>query len=99
LWGGSAGGTFASKPEFVQPDGFIKAVITTYPGLLIEANRENHLCGLDTSNSIFGSQLDKMKPGKVVTSAGPPSRMDIAFLLVQLMRIRDFFGQEDRLCP
>jgi hypothetical protein len=40
-----------------------------------------------------------MKPGKVVTSAGPPSRMVIAFLLIQLMRIRDFFGQEYRLCP
>jgi hypothetical protein len=40
LWGGSAEATFAVQPEFVEPDGFIKAVIATYSGLAIEANRE-----------------------------------------------------------
>jgi hypothetical protein len=40
LWGGSAEATFAVQPEFVEPDGFIKAVIATYSDLAIEANRE-----------------------------------------------------------
>jgi hypothetical protein len=98
LWGGSAEATFAVQPEFVEPDGFIKAVIATYSGLAIEANREKSFVEAWIIPTRFQSHSVKMKPGKVVRSAGPLSRMETAFLRVQQVRIRQIFGQEDRLC-
>jgi hypothetical protein len=41
--------------------------------------------------------LKKIKPGEIVASADPPARTPIALSLVQQVKTREFFGEEDRL--
>lgn len=47
--------------------------------------------------SVLDNHLNTMKPGKIVTSAFPPHRMDLGLLLEQQGRMLEFFGTDESL--
>ena len=99
-YGESTGGTLAIQWGFVQPPGFIKAVIATYPGLNLGVKRTTPILGAPgIPPNVLEEFLNAMEPGKIVTSADPPARMHIALSMAQQGRSKDFFGADERLYP
>jgi acetyl esterase/lipase len=99
-YGESAGGTLAIQSGFVQPPGFIKAVIAAYPGLNSGVKRAAPIMGAPTiPPNILEEFLKSIEPGKIVTSAEPPARMHIALSIAQQGRTLEFFGADERLFP
>jgi acetyl esterase/lipase len=100
VYGESAGGTLAIQSGFVQPPGFIKAVIATYPGLNLGVKRTAPILGAPTiPPNILEEFLKTIEPGKIVSSAEPPARMHIALSIAQQGRMLEFFGVDESLFP
>jgi len=98
-YGESAGGTLAIQSGFTQP-GFIKAVIATYPGMNIGVKRDRPIMGAPTvPPEVLESHLKAMVPGKIVTSALPPERMQLWLSMAQQERTQAFFGTDESLFP
>lgn len=99
------GGWLAMQSAIMQPAGSIKAVIGLYPQLDMRDRFFNTTC----ERPLFGMPmlptevLDKhvaaMSPGAVVTSAYPPSRLDLACSMVQNGRVMEFLGEAKELFP
>jgi acetyl esterase/lipase len=99
-YGESAGGTLAIQSAFLQPAGFIKAVIAAYPGLNAGVKRTAPIMGAPTiPPNILEDFLKTREAGKIVTSAEPPARMHIALSIAQQGRMVEFFGVDERLFP
>lgn len=98
-YGESAGGTMAVQSGFTQP-GFIKAVIATYPKMTSTVKRDKPIMGAPTIPlEVLESHLKAMVPGRIVTSAFPPQRLDLWLSLAQQGRVQDFFGRDESLFP
>ena len=92
-YGDSAGGYLAIQSGLRQPFGTIKAIIATYPVI-----NPGAITGTSTLiPSVLDNHLNAMKPGKIVTSAFPPHRMDLGLLLAQQGRMLEFFGTDESL--
>jgi hypothetical protein len=48
---------------------------------------------------VLENHLKTMVPGKIVTSAVPPERLQIWLSMVQQDRVQEFFGQDESLSP
>lgn len=100
VYGESAGGYLAIQSGLIQPAGTIKAVIATYP--LTDPGQKRDVPVMGAPNfppELLASHLKAMVPGRIVTSAEPPARLDIAMSLVQQDVRGEFFGTDDRLYP
>lgn len=99
LWE-SEGGTLTIQSGFVQPPGFIKAVIATYPGLNLGVKRTVPIMGAPTiPPNILENFLKTIEPGKIVSSAEPPARFHIALSVAQQGRTFEFLGSGRELVP
>ena len=98
--GESAGGHLALQSGFLQPPGFIKAVIATYPGLGIDREDDHPILGATSvPKFILEDHLKAMIPGKIVTSAIPPDRYPILLSILQQKRKAELFGTDEKLFP
>ena len=103
--GDSSGGWLAVQSALTQPTGTIKGVIGLYPQLdmrdpFYTTKFEKHLFGMPMLPSeIVDAHVAAMTPGAVVTSASPPSRMDITCSMVQNGRMLEFLGDSEELFP
>lgn len=96
--GESAGGAISLLSGFWQPSGFIKAVISMYPYIDLAPKREKPILGIAPGpESVVQNHLKSMQPGKIVTSAFPPERMDITIPLAQSGDIVKYYGSDERL--
>ncbi|TAQ90289.1 hypothetical protein B7494_g1365 [Chlorociboria aeruginascens] len=97
-YGESAGGYLAIHSGLTQPVGAVKAVIATYPIIDCDAKYEKPIFGAPAlPPHILANFLASLVPGKIVTSAKPPKRMDLALSAVQQGRLKDFFGDGESL--
>ena len=103
--GDSSGGWLAVQSAIIQPAGSIKAVIGLYPQLdmrddFYNTKFEKRLFGMPMlPTEIVDQHVAAMAPGAVVTSAYPPSRLDIACSMVQNGRVVEFLGDAKELFP
>ncbi|KAH8817248.1 Alpha/Beta hydrolase protein [Xylogone sp. PMI_703] len=101
IHGESAGGRLAILSPFnIVPPGTVRAVVATYPYIGTSPRPSKPI--LDTPDipvEVLESHLKAMKPGKIVTSAFPPSRMDIAVSMAQQGRLVEFLGSDEKLYP
>ena len=103
--GDSSGGWLAMQSAIRQPAGRIKGVIGLYPQLDIRdhfftTKFEKHPFGMPMlPNEIVDAHVAAIGPGSVVTSAYPPSRLDIACSMVQNGRVVEFLGESKELFP
>jgi len=98
-YGESAGGTLAIQSGFVQPPGFSRAVIATYPVLDFGAKRPALMDAPTIPPNILEEFLKTIEPGKIVTSAEPPARRQVVLSIVQQGRMLDLFGVDESLFP
>ena len=88
-----------------QPAGSIKAVIGLYPQLDVRdsfynTKFEKDLFGMPMlPNEVVDAHVAGTAPGSVVTSAYPPSRLDLACSMVQNGRVVEFLGESKELFP
>jgi acetyl esterase/lipase len=95
--GESAGGTISIVSAFLQPPGFIKAVIPTYPITTMIPKRTKPIFGAPPiPKSALQDHLNSMQPGKIITEASPPDRMNIAISIVQQESILSYYGTDER---
>lgn len=98
-YGESAGGSLAIQSGFTQPD-FIKAVIATYPGIDRDPKRTKPILGAPIiPQEVVENHLNAMVPGRIVTSAFPPERLQLWLSMTQHGRRQAFFGSDDSLYP
>ena len=65
-----------------------------------ESLRKKPIIGLaPISPDILENHVKVMVPGKIVTSANPPERLQLWFSMDQQGRMEDFFGRDERLSP
>ena len=93
------------QSALTQPAGSIKAVIGLYPQLdmrdrFFNAKFDKHPFGMPMlPNEIVDAHVAAIAPGAVVTSAYPPSRLDVACSMVQNGRVVEFLGESKELFP
>ena len=103
--GDSSGGWLAVQSALTQPAGSIKAVIGLYPQLdmrdrFYNTKFEKLLFGMPMlPTEILDAHIAATPPGAVVTSAHPPSRLDITCSMVQNGRFLEFLGKSENLFP
>lgn len=103
--GDSSGGWLAVQSALTQPAGSIKAVIGLYPQLdmrdsFFNTKFENQLFGMPMlPTEIVDAHVAAMAPRAVVTSAYPPSRLDVACSMVQNGRVVEFLEESKELFP
>jgi acetyl esterase/lipase len=103
--GESAGGWCATQSAFSQPAGTIKAVIGAYPQVDVrsdwfEKKFEKPILGQPMFPAeLVDQHLSSIIPGRVVSSAFPPERMDLAITIIQQGRFSEFLGKEPILFP
>lgn len=103
--GDSSGGWLVIQSALTQPAGSIKAVIGLYPQLdmrdpFYNTKFEKVLFGMPMlSTEILDAHVAATPPGAVVTSAYPPSRLDITCSMVQNGRFLEFLGESKELFP
>jgi acetyl esterase/lipase len=102
VFGGSAGGHLALLSGLgLASKGVIKAVVAAYPSVEPRVGKpEKAVLGAPTiPKSVLDDFLANMEPGKIVTSAFPPERMNIALSITQQGRKAEFIGSEDGWWP
>ena len=83
-YGDSAGRFLAIQSGFVQPAGFIKAVIANYPVLNLGVKRISPTMGAPTfTSNVLEEFLKTLEPGNIATSAKPSERMHMASSIAQ----------------
>lgn len=103
--GESAGGYLAVQSALTQSVGSIKAVIGIYPQLDVGDDYYNKsftklLFGIPMlPNELVDTHVASTAPGAIVTSATPPSRVDLACAIVQNGRLVEFLGSDKALFP
>jgi len=69
-----------------------------YPVINLLPERTKPVMGAETvPPSVLAAHLAAMVPGKIVTSATPYARMDIAISVVQQKLLRQFWGDDERI--
>jgi len=98
--GESAGWRLALLSELSRPAGAIKAVVAGYLSVETLPKRKRPILGAPViSESVLEEHLSSVTPGKVVTSALPLERMQIALSIVQQGRAAEFMGTDESLHP
>lgn len=94
--GESAGGTIAIVSALTQPPGFIKAVIATYPFITLSPKRTKPIFGAPVlPTSVLQDHLDSIQPGKIITEAIPPERINIAIAIAQQELFPRYYGTDE----
>ncbi|OBT67671.1 hypothetical protein VE03_03550 [Pseudogymnoascus sp. 23342-1-I1] len=97
LQGESAGGAISIVSALSQPAGLIKAVISTYPFITLSPKRTKPIFGAPVlSTSILEDHLDSIIPGKIITEATPPDRINIAIAIAQQELFPKYYGTDER---
>jgi acetyl esterase/lipase len=95
--GESAGGAITMVSAFSQPAGSIKAVIPMYPAIDIAGQRTEPTIEVPLiPESVLRDHLSAILPGKIVTAATPPERMDIAISMAQQGAIGAYYGTDPK---
>ena len=95
--GESAGGTISIVSALSQPPGFIKAVISTYPFITLSPTRTKPIFGAPVlPTSVLQDHLDSIQPGKIITEATPPDRINIAIAIAQQELFPRYYGTNER---
>ncbi|KFY47981.1 hypothetical protein V495_01705 [Pseudogymnoascus sp. VKM F-4514 (FW-929)] len=95
--GESAGGAIALISALSQPPGFIKAVISTYPFITLSPRRTKPIFGTPVlPTSVLQDHLDSIQPGKIITEATPPDRINVAITIAQQELFPRYYGTDDK---
>ncbi|KFY45523.1 hypothetical protein V494_00901 [Pseudogymnoascus sp. VKM F-4513 (FW-928)] len=95
--GESAGGAIAIVSALSQPAGFIKAVISTYPFITLSPTRTKPIFGAPVvPTSVLQDHLNSIQPGKIVTEATPPDRINIAISIAQQDLFPKYYGTSEK---
>lgn len=95
--GESAGGAIALISALSQPPGFIKAVISTYPFITLSPRRTKPIFGTAVlPTSVLQDHLDSIQPGKIITEATPPDRINVAIAIAQQELFPRYYGTDEK---
>ncbi|MCJ1251764.1 hypothetical protein MMC30_009002 [Trapelia coarctata] len=103
--GDSAGAYLAIQSAITQPAGSIKTLVGLYPQLDMRSafyttKYEKSIFGMPMlPTDLVDKHIAATEPGTVVTSAIPPSRIDLACAMVQNGRMLEFLGDDRVLFP
>lgn len=94
--GESAGGAISLVSAFSQPPAFIKAVIATYPVITMAPKRTKPIFGAPViPESVLREHLNAMQPGKIITEATPPDRIQLAISIIQQGSWDRYYGTDE----
>lgn len=103
--GDSAGGYLAVQSALTKSAGSIKAVVGLYPQLDVEDDFYNKKFtkkpfGIPMQpNELVDTHVANIAPGDLVSSAHPPSRIDLACSIIQNGHLVKFLGSDKALFP
>ena len=103
--GDSSGGYLAVQSVLTQPAGIFKMLVGLYPQLDMQSDFYNTkfektpLSMPMLPTEIVDKHVAATKPGTVVSSADPPTRVDLACSIVQNGRMLEFLGSDEVLFP
>jgi acetyl esterase/lipase len=100
--GDSAGGYMALMSALTQPpSSAIKAVLAQYPMTnYLRCTPSETFMGLPSpKESELDHHLASMKHGELVSSAFPPQRTNISYLMAAYGRYLDYFGEDEMMWP
>jgi len=84
----------ALQSAYMLPKGFIKAMLLQFPMTQpVPGTGATVKFGMPVRDAEWLEQyLGNIKPGDIVTSAAPPTRMDLCFAMVEHGRMSEFLG-------